>query len=138
MPQRTMLALAAAITVFTLVVAGALAGQLDGGGSPTGAAASDPVTLAPEPSAAASVAERESAYAAARTVSAEQAAQIARSYRGGGAVREVERERERGDEVYEVKFSDGAEVYVEAATGQVVYAQLGGDRQRDGERLARP
>lgn len=66
-------------------------------------------------------------------VSPEQAAQIAVAYRGGGEVREVERERERGASVYEVKFSDGGEVYVDAATGQVVYARIGGDHERAGE-----
>lgn len=57
-------------------------------------------------------------------VSAEQAAQIAANYRGGGTVREVEQEREQGMTVYEVKFSDGAEIYVDAASGSVVYARL--------------
>ena len=58
-------------------------------------------------------------------VSAEQAAEVAVSYRGGGTVREVEREDEHGTLVYEVKFTDGAKVYVDAATGQVVYARVG-------------
>jgi uncharacterized membrane protein YkoI len=58
-------------------------------------------------------------------VSAEQAAQAAVSYRGGGTVREVELEDEEGALVYEVKFTDGGKVYVDAATGQVVYARAG-------------
>lgn len=73
------------------------------------------------------------ANAAAAPTSEEQAAEVAVAYRGGGEVREVERERERGVEVFEVEFSDGAVVYVEAGSGQVVYAQLGGDRYGAGE-----
>lgn len=66
-------------------------------------------------------------------VSAEQAAQVAVSYRGGGTVREVEQEDERGALVYEVKFTDGGKVYVDAATGQVVYARVGdGDEGEHG------
>lgn len=57
-------------------------------------------------------------------VSVEQAAQIAVSYRGGGTIRDVEQEREHDMLVYEVKFSDGAEVYVDATNGNVVYARL--------------
>ncbi|MFQ3631156.1 PepSY domain-containing protein [Roseiflexus sp.] len=59
-----------------------------------------------------------------QNISAEQAAQIAIAYRGGGQVREVERENEHGVEAYEVKFTDGAEVYVAASDGAVVYARL--------------
>lgn len=56
--------------------------------------------------------------------SAETAATIAFQYRGGGEVREVELETEDGLTVYEVKFTDDAEVYIDAQTGQVVYADL--------------
>ena len=56
--------------------------------------------------------------------SAEAAAASALQYRGGGEVREVELETEEGITVYEVKFTDGADVYVDAQTGQVVYAEL--------------
>lgn len=62
--------------------------------------------------------------APAQPINAEQAAQIAIAYRGGGQVRKVERENERGMDVYEVKFTDGAEVYVAASDGAVVYARL--------------
>ncbi len=65
-------------------------------------------------------------------ISAEQAAQIAITYRGGGQVRKVERENEHGMEVYEVKFIDGAEVYVAASDGAVVYARL--DKADDREK----
>lgn len=60
----------------------------------------------------------------AQQVSAEQAAQIAIAYRGGGQVRKIERENERGIDVYEVKFTDGAKVYVAVSDGAVVYARL--------------
>jgi uncharacterized membrane protein YkoI len=64
-------------------------------------------------------------------VSAEQAAQVAVSYRGGGTVREVEREDEHGALVYEVKFTDGSRIYVDATTGQVVYARAGDGDERE-------
>ncbi len=69
---------------------------------------------------------------ALQPVSAEQAAQIAIAYRGGGQARKVERENERGMDVYEVKFTDGAEVYVAASDGAVVYARL--DKASDSEK----
>lgn len=43
---------------------------------------------------------------------------------GGGTVAKVKREYEHGVDVYEVKFADGSEVYVDAYSGQVVYAKL--------------
>ncbi|MBO9343850.1 MAG: PepSY domain-containing protein, partial [Roseiflexus sp.] len=55
-------------------------------------------------------------------ITADQAAQIAIAYRGGGQIKKVKFERERGIDVYEVKFTDGAEVYVAASDGAVVYA----------------
>lgn len=59
------------------------------------------------------------------------AIQIATAYLGGGTVREIERENERGMLVYEVKFTDGSEIYVDAA-GQVAYARVrGGAEERD-------
>jgi uncharacterized membrane protein YkoI len=69
--------------------------------------------------------------AIAGEMTAEQAAQLATAYRGGGEVREVELEREHGATVYAVVFADGGEVYVDAASGQVVYAQLGRNREGD-------
>ncbi len=57
-------------------------------------------------------------------ITSDQAAQVAIAYRGGGAIKEVEFERERGFDVYEVKFTDGAKVYVAASDGAVVYARL--------------
>ncbi len=74
------------------------------------------------------------APAAASPLSAEQAAAVAVNYRGGGAVRAVEREAEHGVQVYEVKFTDGGKVYVDVASGQVVYARLAGAGERDASR----
>jgi uncharacterized membrane protein YkoI len=85
--------------------------------------------LAQVPAAAAPAAP---AAAVTTPLEAEQAAQVALAYRGGGEVREVETEQERGAVVYDVKFSDGASVYVDAATGQVVYARLGGEHEEHG------
>jgi uncharacterized membrane protein YkoI len=65
------------------------------------------------------------------TLSAEQAITVALAYRGTGSVQGVELKEERGLNVYEVTFTDGGEIYVDATSGQVVYAQLsngdGGD-----------
>lgn len=57
-------------------------------------------------------------------ISAEQAAEVALAYHGSGTVRTTELERERGVLVYEVKLNDGSEIYVDATTGQVVYAKI--------------
>lgn len=62
--------------------------------------------------------------AEAMPVSSEQAVAAATAYLGGGTVVEVEREYEHGVDVYKVKFNDGSEVYVDAYTGQVVYAEV--------------
>ncbi len=53
-----------------------------------------------------------------------QAMQIATDYLGGGTVTEAERENEDGVTTYEVEFTNGSEVYVAAATGEVVYARV--------------
>lgn len=87
--------------------------------------------------APAAVSPRGAEQAAVSSFSAEQAAAVAVSYRGGGVVRSVERESEHGMQVYEVKFTDGGKVYVDVASGQVVYARLteadeaAGDASRD-------
>jgi len=64
-------------------------------------------------------------------ITADQAAQIALAYRGGGQIKKVKFERERGIDVYEVKFTDGAEVYVAASDGAVVYARLDKAKKED-------
>jgi uncharacterized membrane protein YkoI len=83
--------------------------------------------------ASAPVAAGPAAAAPGYALSGEQAAQAAVAYRGGGEVREVQLENERGLLVYEVKFSDGAEVFIDAASGQVAYAKLGGDEAHERE-----
>ena len=65
------------------------------------------------------------------TLSAEQAATVALAYRGAGSVQGVELKEERGFNVYEVTFTDGGEIYVDATSGQVVYAQLGDKHDGD-------
>lgn len=60
-------------------------------------------------------------------ITQDQAIQIAAAYAGQDRVREVELEKEHGILVYEVKFESGAKVYVDASSGQVVYAELRGD-----------
>ncbi|MCG8352305.1 MAG: PepSY domain-containing protein [Chloroflexales bacterium] len=72
-----------------------------------------------------------SAFTPAQPITQEQAVQTASAYLGGGTVVEVERENEHGVDVYEVKFADGSEIYVDAVAGQVVYAQLKGDGDND-------
>jgi uncharacterized membrane protein YkoI len=64
-------------------------------------------------------------------ITSDQAAQIAIAYRGGGRIKKVKFERERGIDVYEVKFTDGAEVYVAASDGAVVYARLDKAKKED-------
>lgn len=64
-------------------------------------------------------------------ISQDQAIEVATSYLGGGAVVRVELNDEHGSVVYEVQFQDGSRVYVDAGTGQVVYANLW-DFRRDG------
>ena len=66
-------------------------------------------------------------------ITPDQAAQIAIAYRGGGQIRKVELEHERGVEAYEVKFTDGAKVYVAVSDGAVVYARLDKASKRDSD-----
>ncbi|GIW91462.1 MAG: hypothetical protein KatS3mg109_1894 [Pirellulaceae bacterium] len=71
---------------------------------------------------------------AANPIGEDQAIAAAVSYLGGGTVAKVKREYEHGVDVYEVKFTDGSEVYVDAYNGQVVYAKVknaGGDDHDD-------
>jgi Tfp pilus assembly protein FimV len=60
----------------------------------------------------------------ANAINEDQAIAAAVAYLGGGTVAKVKREYEHGVDVYEVKFADGSEVYVDAYSGQVVYAKL--------------
>jgi uncharacterized membrane protein YkoI len=60
----------------------------------------------------------------ANAINEDQAIAAAVAYMGGGTVAKVKREYEHGVDVYEVKFADGSEVYVDAYSGQVVYARV--------------
>lgn len=64
----------------------------------------------------------------AEPISTDAAIAAATTYLGGGSVRKAELERERGILVYEVKFTDGSTVYVDATQGQVVYAEVAGQQ----------
>jgi uncharacterized membrane protein YkoI len=66
-------------------------------------------------------------------ISRAQAIEIARNHAGGGTVEEAELEREHGTLTYEVEFTDGSEVYVDATGGQVLYAELSRSRSHDNE-----
>lgn len=57
-------------------------------------------------------------------ISREQAITIAVEYAGGGSVYEASLEDEYGKLVYEVKLTNNSKVYVDAATGEVVWARL--------------
>jgi uncharacterized membrane protein YkoI len=57
-------------------------------------------------------------------ISSEQALQAAVAYRGGGSVERVELEEEHGLLIFDVRFVDDSRVYVDAFTGEVVYARL--------------
>lgn len=152
MNQRTLLLIAAGLTAFVLALAGGLVSRMSAATAtapqPTMIAVTDTAQTTLDPTIEALIREREAAYQAALADanarlndanaqiaannqpalaydgSAETAATIAFQYRGGGEVREVELETEDGLTVYEVKFTDDAEVYIDAQTGQVVYADL--------------
>jgi hypothetical protein len=57
-------------------------------------------------------------------ISRERAIAIAVEYAGGGSVYEASLEDEHGKLVYEVEFTNHGKVYVDAATGEVVWARL--------------
>lgn len=70
----------------------------------------------------------------ANPISEDQAIAAAVAYLGGGTVKKVKREYEHGVDAYEVKFSDGSAVYVDAYTGQVVYAKVKNVYGNDGDK----
>ncbi|MDO8672670.1 MAG: PepSY domain-containing protein [Dehalococcoidia bacterium] len=65
------------------------------------------------------------------TISRDKAIATATAYLGGGSVKEVEISREHGTTAYEVKFTNGSTVYVDASTGEVAYAKIGGGTRQD-------
>jgi uncharacterized membrane protein YkoI len=161
MNQRIALMISAGLTVFVLMVAGGLALFLTAGNpnAATPAEAAPPaiqptdvqaredayrqqIETANQRLQEADQREQElraqleaataaSAPAAPAFVDADTAAVAARNYLGGGQVVEVEFEQERGQDVYSVSFADGSEVYVDAASGQVVYAETRGYSEHD-------
>jgi uncharacterized membrane protein YkoI len=66
-------------------------------------------------------------------VTAEQAAQAASNYLGGGTVVDVKPVKKRGVDVYEVQFQDGTNIYVSTTTGQVVYAEVKSVAEHQGD-----
>jgi hypothetical protein len=135
MKQSSALILAAVVTAFVLVVVGGVTATLmQPAPAPT---APVPPTAQPVPAEQPAPAEQAVTTeqpAPAEPVSREQAIQAATDYVGGGTVREAELEREDGRQVYEVKFANGSEVYVDAQSGQVVYAELSSRPERENER----
>ncbi len=59
-----------------------------------------------------------------QTITSELAATTARNYRGSGEVTQVELKRKGEHLFFAVRFTDGAEVFVNGLTGQVAYARL--------------
>lgn len=129
MKRRTALMVSAMLTAFVLVIVGGLVANLS---QPTGTstqmtAVAVPATWSQESASAPTEpvdAPAPITAADTGTISREQACQAAIAYRGGGTVTEVELEQARGMQVYEVEFGDGGEVSVDAATGEVVTAEL--------------
>ena len=127
MSRRVALALTAALTTFLILITGALAWGVRsrGGSSPTPTPAVDAPVRGDFRALPQGVQAGDQ-----EVIPAEEAARIAAAYVGGAAVREVELERERGVEAYEVKL-DGAKVYVDAYTGEVLYAKREGYHKRE-------
>jgi hypothetical protein len=132
MKQSSALILAAVVTAFVLVVVGGVTATLMQP-APAQTAPTSQVAPTAQPAPAEQVVPVEQ-NAPAETISREQAIQAATDYVGGGTVREAELEREDGRQVYEVEFANGSEVYVDAQSGQVVYAELSSRPERENER----
>ncbi|MBX0328661.1 PepSY domain-containing protein [Oscillochloris sp. ZM17-4] len=62
--------------------------------------------------------------AAPQLISQDQAIQSAQAYLGGGTVKSVNLQDDNGAQTYQVQFSDDSKVYVDAISGQVVYAEI--------------
>jgi hypothetical protein len=132
MKQSSALILAAIVTAFVLVVVGGVtATLLQPAPAQTAPTTQGAPTAQPAPAEQVVPAEQP---APAEPVSREQAIRAATDYVGGGTVREAELEREDGRQVYEVEFANGSEVYVDAQSGQVVYAELSSRPERENER----
>ena len=65
------------------------------------------------------------------TISRDQAISIAQAAYPGAGLREIEREYERGLDVWEVKLTNGVELYIDANTGEIVYQERDDDDRYD-------
>lgn len=119
--NRKALLIAAALTAFVLVLVGGVVGRL--------AAAPEPAQTAPAPVAPVTApvlvpaALPAGPAVAPAPVGEAVAIQAAQAY-FGGEPHTVSLEEKSGILVYKVLFTDGSEVYVDAAGGQVVYANI--------------
>jgi hypothetical protein len=119
MAQRAVLAVSAAITAFIFVLAlgvSSVIGQRAATPGTTTAAVQPTVATVADTGASASP----GAGLDAGPISQSQAAAIARTYLGGGAVARVDLRNAGGTPVYVVTFADGQAVYEDATSGQVV------------------
>jgi uncharacterized membrane protein YkoI len=62
--------------------------------------------------------------AAPKLITQEQAVKAAQAYLGGGTVKSISLQDDNGAQTYQIQFSDDSKVYVDAITGQVVYAEI--------------
>lgn len=147
MNQRTILMLVAAVAIFVagVILGGVVVSRM---GATTGTTRESSTTtpaapLTPRPQATVTTVPGQAGPApsapASAGITAEQAAAIATDYAGGGTVDEIELEDEDdyAVRVYEVKFTNGSVVFVDALTGDVVFARLrdsGPPRERHEER----
>jgi uncharacterized membrane protein YkoI len=68
------------------------------------------------------------------TISRDQSISIAQAAYPGAGLREIEREYERGPDVWEVKLTNGVELYIDANTGEIVYQERDDDDHDDDDR----
>ncbi|MBP8251377.1 MAG: PepSY domain-containing protein [Herpetosiphon sp.] len=142
MKPKAALMVAAAMTAFILVITGAVINNLM---QPTPAqrsiALDQPMTIEPAENAVNQPSQNveqpvdmqppvieqpaliQQPAQGVEAISQEQAVAFAQQYLGGGDVAKVEREIEHGQDVYNVKFDNGSEVYVDSFTGEVVYVK---------------
>ncbi len=123
MSRRKTLIVSVIVTAFVLMIVGGLIGNM----SQTSTSA-EPATVnaaqtaLPQENVPDMPGAPDVTSASTGQITEEQAIQAAAAYLGGGTVAEVELEQERGILAYEVIFTDGNEVYVDAQTGEVLAA----------------
>ena len=159
--SKPTLAAAAGVTAFTLVLTGAIVGQVSTPPAPPvpEAAPAIPTQIVSEPAAPviaqapplqpappvqqqpapqpviAAPAQPVQAIQPPRpqpAIGQEQAVQIARSASGGGSVEEVRARTENGLPALEVRFTNDARATIDATTGRVLEARRGDDSSRSG------